>query len=376
MILFESFLILASFIYILIVVSFIRGWLKIKISNDLKVTREVKVSVIIPVRNESLHIKALIDDLMLQSYPKELFEIVVIDDHSTDDTAEIVKSIKADNLKLISLVIDNPTFAYKKKAVTMAIESSTAELIITTDGDCRVGKDWIKSIVSYYTNNNVKLISSPVSFHESGTWYEKVQTLEFQYLIGVGAACIQNKYPSTCNGANLAYTREVFFDVQGFDGVDSFAHGDDEMFLYKVNEKYPDSIGFLKSYDAIVYTHAKTKMSDFVQQRKRWASKSTKYYDWHVIVLVYTVYFLNLGLLIGLPFALMNGDFSKVYFSVLVAKSFTDGIFFLLTMKFYKNLKYFYLIPLTLFLYVFYIIIIGFIGNIGSTYTWKDREVK
>jgi cellulose synthase/poly-beta-1,6-N-acetylglucosamine synthase-like glycosyltransferase len=91
-----------------------------------------------------------------------------------------------------------------------------------------------------------------VVFFEEKSYFERLQTLEFLYLIGLGAATIGNKKPSTCNGANLAYTKEVFEELKGFQGIDDLASGDDELFLHKVAAKYPDKIGFCKSFDALV----------------------------------------------------------------------------------------------------------------------------
>ena len=106
-----------------------------------------------------------------------------------------------------------------------------------------------------------------------------MQTLEFSYLIGIGAAFIGNGRASTCNGANLAYRKDVFYQVGGFTGIDDLASGDDELLLQKVAERFAGRIGFLKHFDAVVYTHAKPTLADFLQQRRRWASKSVKYKD-------------------------------------------------------------------------------------------------
>ena len=109
--------------------------------------------------------------------------------------------------------------------------------------------------------------------------FERMQTLEFGYLIGVGAAFIGNGRASTCNGANLAYRKDIFYEVGGFKGIDDLASGDDELLLQKVSARYPGKIGFLKRYEAVVFTHAKPNLKEFMRQRKRWASKSVKYKD-------------------------------------------------------------------------------------------------
>src|SRR6202012_3482401 len=114
---------------------------------------------------------------------------------------------------------------------------------------------------------------------------------------GSGAALIGNGQASTCNGANLAYRKDVFYAVGGFKGIDDLASGDDELLLQKVAEKYPGKIGFLKSYDAIVYTHAKHTLKEFLQQRRRWASKSVKYKDKKVTAMTVGIWLFNVSLL-------------------------------------------------------------------------------
>ena len=235
--------------------------------------------MLVPVRNEEQHIANLVQDLIAQNYPIALFNIIIIDDHSTDQTATIVRSFSNSNLRLLQLSIEKPINSYKKRAIATAIAECDSELIITTDGDCRMGSDWIASIVSMYEQEQCQLISSPVAYHQEKSLAEKIQTVEFELLIAAGAACIQNKFPNTCNGANLAYTRAAYHAVGGFKGIDELASGDDELLLHKIHKQFPDGLRFLKESSAIVYTEAKGTLRSFYQQRKRWASKSVKYAD-------------------------------------------------------------------------------------------------
>ena len=118
--------------------------------------------------------------------------------------------------------------------------------MVATDADCRMGSKWLSSIVAYYEQDGVVMISSPVTYHQERSLFERMQTLEFGYLIGIGAAFIGNRRASTCNGANLAYRKDVFYEVGGFKGIDDLASGDDELLLQKVAVVYPGKIGFLK----------------------------------------------------------------------------------------------------------------------------------
>src|SRR5690606_7193609 len=140
-----------------------------------------------------------------------------------------------------------------------------------------------------------------------------LQTLEFLYLIGLGAAGIGNKNPTTCNGANLAYRRNLFYEMGGFNGIDNLASGDDELFLHKVAEKKPEKIKFCKSKDAIVYTDAIATRSACITARRRWASKSSRYGDTRVVLLGVSRWLFNLSLIAGLAHFSANLPNINVY---------------------------------------------------------------
>lgn len=333
------------------------------------------VSILIAARNEEDKIGLTIEDILAQHYPKELIELIVIDDHSTDRTADIVSGYSASGVKLIKLNEDKPLNSYKKKAISEAINLAKGELIITTDADCRMHDKWLSTIVSCYEKNDFKLISSPVVFFEEKNFFERLQTLEFLYLIGLGAATIGNKKPSTCNGANLAYKKSVFHELKGFQGIDDLASGDDELFLHKVASKYPDGIGFCKSYDALVYTHAKPNLTEFIRQRKRWASKSTRYKDKKIVVLGVSIWLFNLLLVLNASMGFFNKSYWYVLAVVLIMKCLAELFFLSPITGFVKRTQLLWLLPVLTCMHPIYIIYIGVAGNSGK-YVWKGRLVK
>lgn len=368
-------IVLALF-YLGLILFFYKGWRTIHSKLSDSFVADVKVAVLIPVRNESENVLHILNDLKEQDYPAHLLEVIIIDDHSTDDTAEKIKSFQMPNLKLITLNEAKALNSYKKKAISVAIHQSQSELIITTDGDCRAGNKWVSTMVNFYKTNHLKFISAPVSFHNERSLFEKVQTIEFQYLIGVGAGSINNGFPNTCNGANLAYTREVFMELDGFKGIDDIASGDDELFLHKVARKYPQSIGFLKHPDVVVHTEAKKSFKEFLHQRKRWASKSMKYTDKRIVIMVSLIFLFNFSLPFNTLLGFWNPWFWKILVLQLILKIVADGTFIISTLKFFKKASYTVYIPLVMFLYTVYILAMGFYSNFGSTYHWKGREVR
>ena len=364
-----------TIIYGLLVLTFIKGWYNLNLYKKGITTPSTKVSVIVAARDEELNIGRTIEALIAQDYPKDLTEIIFIDDHSTDSTAEIVASYSNRGVKLIKLNENQALNSYKKKAIQTAIGSCSGDLIITTDADCVMGTKWLSSVVEFYQDKGYKMISSPVSYFEEKTYFERLQSLEFLYLIGLGASTIGNKKPSTCNGANLAYEKATFYEVGGFQGIDDLASGDDELLLHKIAAKYPDKIGFLKNRSAIVYTHAKENLKSFIQQRKRWASKSTRYKNKAIIVLGVFVWVFNLSILANFITGLFIPGFLTITIYQLIVKMILETLFLWDVTGFANKRRLLVLIPVLNVLHILYIVYIGIAGNSGK-YNWKGRMVK
>ncbi|SKB50391.1 Glycosyltransferase, catalytic subunit of cellulose synthase and poly-beta-1,6-N-acetylglucosamine synthase [Parapedobacter luteus] len=350
------------------------GWLALPVFS--KKTRPVtKVSVLIAARNEEANIGRTLSDILAQDFPADLLEVIVVDDHSTDNTSAIVQTFAPLGVKLLKLNESEPLNSYKKKAISTAIAVATGELIVTTDADCRMGKNWLATIVSYVEQHHSFLVSAPVIYSEQRSFFEELQTLEFLYLIGLGAAGIGHRRPSTCNGANLAYRRDVFHEMGGFNGIDHLASGDDELFLHKVAAKYPDKVGFCKSRDAIVYTDAKANLRGFLHQRKRWASKSTHYKNKGLVALGVAIWLFNCLLLFtGIAVLCCDTVLWPMFTLALAMKLMVECCFLYPLCRFAKRMGLLAYLPLLTVLHIVYMVYIGMAGNIGK-YQWKGRRV-
>ncbi|WP_462266597.1 glycosyltransferase family 2 protein [Mucilaginibacter sp.] len=362
-------------LYLVVLIYLIRGWAALKRPKAAAQNFSTRVTVMMAARNEEANIRHTIEDILAQQYPRELLEIIVADDHSTDATATIVRSYADQGVKLLQLNESEKLNSYKKKAITEVIKLSAGELLVATDADCRMGTQWLASVVGYYEAERPVMISSPVTYFQEKSLFERLQTLEFSYLIGIGAAFIGNGRASTCNGANLAYRKDVFYAVGGFKGIDDVASGDDELLLQKVAEQYPGKIGFLKKEEAIVYTEAKPDLKEFLQQRRRWASKSTKYKDKKVVALAVCIWLFNLSLLANALMGCFNICFLELFAFQLLLKYCFEAAFLLPITAFFKRTG---LLPLLLLLspiHIFYFVYVGLIGN-TSKYAWKGRVVR
>jgi cellulose synthase/poly-beta-1,6-N-acetylglucosamine synthase-like glycosyltransferase len=377
---FIFFCILAAFsvIYVVIIGMYTIGWFRLKTEITSRTSGSTFTSIIIPCRNEEKNIEYLLSDLEKQDFPKNRFEIIVVDDNSTDKTTDRVRQFLLHHsqpaIKLIQIDEDNHRSAFKKKAINLAIDAASGELIITTDADCRMGENWLSSIVGCYESEKPKMIVGPVSFHNEQSWFEKMQTVEFLSLIGITAGAISIGRPIMCNGANLAYEKSSFHEVGGF-GNDKFSSGDDVFLLLKINRRFGNkSVRFLKNEAAFVFTEAKKNFREFLHQRTRWASKN-KGYNLKILSVSFTVFMMNFLLVVGLIWGMFN---AKLLNSVIVFY-FLKLIFelpVLLGIVRFANRErmLLYALPLV-FLYPLYIIVTGTMGIVAS-YQWKGRTVK
>jgi len=357
-----------------------KGWELIRYSPFAINHQNTFVSIIVPARNEEANISNLIKSIQQQTYPQACYELIIIDDCSTDRTAEIVKNQSDSNIKLITLsdYIDEKSInAYKKKAIEIGIKASSGTLIITTDADCTMGENWLQEIVNFFEINQPKMIVMPVKITYSNRFIEIFQSLDFMCLQGITGASLQSKFHGMCNGANLAYTKAVFEEIGGFSGIDHIASGDDLLLMHKIAKKYANEIMYLKSADTIVKTTPAKTIKDFFNQRIRWASKADKYEDKRMLPVLMLVYFLNVGLfiMIGLTIIQSSENTIKYIVGFMFLKTIVELIFLYPVAKFFGERKLLWLFPIFQPFHIVYTVSAGFLGKFG-TYHWKGRNVK
>ncbi|MEP7143543.1 MAG: glycosyltransferase [Ferruginibacter sp.] len=340
---------------------------------------KTKISIIIPARNEEQNIAACIHSIVHQTYPRHLFEILVIDDHSTDNTAGIILSYRQQNVQLISLkdfADAKEINSYKKKAIEIAILQSTGELIVTTDADCIVQPGWLQTIAAYYEKNDAAFIAMPVSYDCKNNFLEIFQALDFMTLQGITGASAHKKIHSMCNGANLAYQKKAFIEAGGFKGIDNIASGDDMLLMHKIFKLFPARVFFLKSSGVIVNTGPMSTLKDFFNQRIRWASKADKYDDKRIFAVLLLVYFFNVWIVLqGILTVFLTFAFVYYFIALLVAKTILELYFLYPVARFFNKTKLLWWFPVAQPFHIVYTVIAGWLGKFGK-YTWKERTVK
>jgi 4,4'-diaponeurosporenoate glycosyltransferase len=341
---------------------------------------KTKVSIIIPVRNEEKHIFNCLQSILNQSFPKELYEIIVVNDFSTDKTVEIIEALNSENIKLIHLadhLNEEEEQSFKKKGIEIAIEQASGTLILTTDGDCEVGEAWLPLMVSYYEVQQPKFIAAPVNFYKEKSNFERFQSLDFIGMMVLTGAGIHRKMMHMCNGANLAYEKAVFYEVNGFNGVDEMASGDDMMILQKIVAKYPNGIGFLKNIGATTFTETKADFQSFYQQRLRWATKSRTYKEFKMTFYLGMVWLFCLTIPLTLFGALFFGQlFLWLALGQLLIKGIVDFFYLSMSSRYFNRKDLMNSFVYSSFAHLIYIILVGALGNLVKTYEWKGRKVK
>ncbi|WP_370469363.1 glycosyltransferase family 2 protein [Nibrella viscosa] len=333
------------------------------------------ITCIIPVRNEAQNLPHLLHDLNQQTYGR--FEVIVADDASTDTTLALTQAFAREasfSLRWLSLS-DVRTASPKKRAIHQSIELAQGELIVTTDGDCRVGPRWLETIAAFYAATQARLISGPVTFTPEHSVFDYLQTVEGASLIGSGACTLALGVPTMCNGANLCYEKRVFQEVGGFAGVDHVASGDDELLMHKIAGKYPQGLRFLKSPEAIVQTGPHTSWRAFYNQRKRWASKWRAYQRYLPTVLAVFIFLSNASVVVSLISWLANWIDFKGFISVVLLKALPEFLFLRQVLVFLQKKAAVSRIPLTQWLYPFYVMFFGLAAQ-RKGFEWKDRKLK
>ncbi|MEL6926528.1 MAG: glycosyltransferase, partial [Bacteroidota bacterium] len=372
-----------SAFYVYIMLRYRNGWQRLPSwQPPAKYQPTTTCSIIIPARNEAENIERCLRSIQQQQYPDKLVEIIVIDDHSEDETATIVQAFPASNVQLLQLaqlLEPNETQSYKKKGIELAIKQATGELIVTTDADCHMGPDWLRLLVSKYemSEGPVQFVAAPVNFTEERSLIERFQSLDFVGMMAITGAGIHEGFQHMCNGANLAYAKSAFETVSGFEGINHRASGDDMMLMQKIARAFPGQLTFVKHAGATVYTQAKPTWRSFIRQRLRWASKSSDYEERQVTFILAGVYLFCVSILLSLLLIPLWG-WPLFYFLLLqlVIKATMDYLLLQPMTHYFGRPDLMQSFFPSVFLHWGYIVVVGTLANLVKEYEWKGRRVQ
>lgn len=338
-------------------------------------TATTTFTILIPARNEEKNIVDCLQSIQQLHYPKELIEVVVIDDFSDDATVTTAKQFEGVKVIELKELVKEKINSYKKKAIETGVEKATGNYIVTTDADCTVPANWLRNFAYIIEQQPTVFIAAPVAMKEENSFIKLFQSLDFLSLQGITAASVGAGFHSMCNGANLCYSKEAFYTVAGFKGVDHIASGDDMLLMHKLYSRFPAQVHYCKSADSIVLTNPVETVGEFFRQRIRWASKADKYDDKRIFWVLLLVYLLNVFFVALFIAACFNGSLWLLLATSLAFKIIVELVFLIPVARFYKKETLLWWFPFAQPFHIVYTVVAGWLGKFGK-YEWKGRTVK
>ncbi|MFE3872688.1 glycosyltransferase [Flavobacterium sp. ZS1P70] len=354
-------------LYCLAIVFLIYGFTKVNTIDYNGLTPKTKFSIIVPFRHEAENLPVLLDSISKLNYPLELFELILVNDFSEEKF--IVPSLKFKVSVIKNIRVSNSP---KKDAIVTAMQIVNTNWIITTDADCVVNKNWLLTLDNYIQLHDVAMIAGAVTYDCNNLFLHHFQQLELASLQGATIGSFGIKKGFMCNGANFAYTKSLFQELNGFDGNDGIASGDDVFLLQKATEQFPEKVHYLKSENNIVITKPMNDWKSLFNQRVRWASKTSSYKSTFGKGLALVVFAGNLSLVLAFILLLLGLLSFLNMLLFLILKFLVDTILIYKSQRFLTKTKMSYLIPSSL-LYPFFSVSVAMYSLFGK-YEWKGRR--
>ncbi len=408
-------LILFGSAYAILIFCFFVGWVRLPLhkgednplSSNLHMHGVIPfVSVVVAARNETSRIMPLLEALSAQDHPRDKFEVLVVDDHSEDGTADVVnqwiekaslarETSPTMDLKLLSAAALNATSAHdttsirgiattidnttangstiahattggKKHALTLGIHQASGEIILTTDADCLPAPGWISGMSRPFSDPAVKMVLGPVRLRGTGM-FGQLQELEFLSLMGITGGAAGLGQAVMGNGASLGFRRQAWLEAGGYASHAKFSSGDDVFLLHAVKKQQPHAtspegaanptVQFQNNRGAIVETEAVRGLWDFFRQRGRWAGKAGGYKDPFTLLTGGVVAGFNLLLVVYLVFLLVFPGMSTSWILAAIAlKALVDFLLLAATARFFNMSVRLAWFPLLFPLYPFYVL--------------------
>lgn len=360
-----------AMLYLILISMYTYGLFKLRRVKYKPIEEFIPVTVVVAMRNEAGQIIELLKSFTQQDYPSKLLKMLVIDDHSEDDTANKVNDyISGSGSDNIQLLYNNGQG--KKDALWLGLNTSRSDLVLMTDADCLLPVNWVKTMASAYMHQDVKMLLGPVRLVPSGKLLMQFQELEFLSLLASTAGAAAVKLPLMGNGANIGLDRKSAIQIKTFHDRNTVS-GDDMFTLIAMRKKYGNkAVSFVYSSEAQIETQLQYSLNGFIQQRMRWVSKSRSYRDINVVLSALIVALFNFSLLLLMLASFYSSIFLLVYLLFVLFKFMIDYPLMYIYTGFAGRRKLLrWLLPLE-FLYPVYVSSISLIGLV-LPYHWKGR---
>lgn len=352
--------------YFLLLTKYAKSWTLIH-DNKNEISSNFKVTVLIAFRNEEENLPLLLNALKELNTAQHDVEYLFVNDHSTDNSVSVIESFAGTEKYRIEHLLEGEG---KKAAIRYGWAKANGSIIIQTDADCDLPRNWLLEMTKPFSKSSVHLVSGPVSFVKQKGFFHKLVALDFLGLIAIGAAHIQMKKPMICNGANLAYRKEIVLTA---DLYNAKASGDDVFLMQSIASSYQDSIVFCKSKDAIVLTKGPRSLKEFWNQRLRWASKNGNYSSRINLAILLGVWMYNVIILASILSFTPIGYTAGVF--LIVIKWLAEETFYSKFELFFDQKSSFITLGLGQVFHIIYMAVLPIFSQLLS-YQWKERKLK
>ncbi len=335
-----------------------------------------RFSVVIAARNEASNIGNCLESVLSQSIPPERFEVVVVNDRSTDETEEIIGKFEKRFSNLSHVTIDSvPSgISPKKWAVEQGAAKTKNEIIVFTDADCTVPSSWLATIDLFFTSDvgAVQGITSYRYIAGMNELFFKLQSLDFLSHGIVSAAAIGAGIPINSNANNLAVRRSAYLEVGGLSGkIGRIVSGDDDLLLQKIWKSGKWKIVFMANRKGVVETMPTPDLKTLFYQRARWGSKTIHYQPKQVILLsgVFCFY----AALTATFFFWYYNQFFIILTSILILVKFAGECFLMIPgLRRFGKRELIPFLPIASILHL-PLVLIAVAAGIFGKFTWKGQ---
>lgn len=372
-----------GFSYLYIVASYLKNWRNLKfVPGRNNLDNRPFISVVVAARDEEKNISYCIQSLLNQDYPLDKYEIIIVDDFSTDKTAELIKKFESSitNLQYLSSNANEQghIISYKREAIQTGINASKGEYILLTDADCTVPTSWITTYSEQFIKEDWVFIGGPVTISdENQNLLTSFQGLDMIGMMVITGAGYHSGNQLLANGANMGFSKQVFNDLGGYNQFPKKASGDDMFLLHHFHQQHPKSIRFLKTPSAVVVTQPEHSIKSLLRQRIRWASKNNAYKEMNINFSLSVLFIVSLTIVIlGVLSIIQASIFFPMFFVLYIFKIFSDYLLQREAIRFFnkrKLEKYFFL---SQNIHTLYISWVGIMASLFPVYQWKGRKVR
>jgi cellulose synthase/poly-beta-1,6-N-acetylglucosamine synthase-like glycosyltransferase len=372
-----------GFSYLYIIANYLKNWHSLKLEPGKNNLDNIPfISVVVAARDEEKNISHCIQSLLNQDYPLEKYEIIIVDDFSTDKTAELVKKFET-SVTILKYLSSNANeqghiISYKREAIQTGINASKGEYILLTDADCTVPTSWITTYSEQFIKEDWVFIGGPVTISdENQNLLTSFQGLDMIGMMVITGAGYHSGNQLLANGANMGFSKQVFNDLGGYNQFPKKASGDDMFLLHHFHQQHPKSIRFLKTLSAVVVTQPEHSIKSLLRQRIRWASKNNAYKEMNINFSLSVLFIVSLTIVIlGVLSIIQASIFFPMFFVLYIFKIFSDYLLQREAIRFFnkrKLEKYFFI---SQNIHTLYISWVGIMASLFPVYQWKGRKVR